>query len=285
MLRDPMTDTAPVPSDTAALEGRRRSQFLRLWRRFSRNKGAVFGLFVLLAIVAASIFADTLSPYDPIAQDFMALMEPPSARHWLGTDSLGRDILSRMIYGSRIALIVGILAVLSAMLVGVTLGLIAGYYGGLIDSVIMRIMDGLFAFPILILAIALMAIMGLGLVKYYCRSRGWAHCALCPRHAGRCLGDSDRDLCGSGGIVGGESRGGDFSAHFAQRLGPDHCAGRPAGIWGHYYGSGLEFSGPWHSAANCGLGVDDQRGPAIHRHGPVDSHLSRHCLDDCRGGT
>lgn len=165
MLRDPTTDTAPVPSDAVAPEERRQSQFLRLWRRFSRNKGAVFGLFVLLAIVVASIFADALAPYDPIAQDFMALMEPPSARHWLGTDSLGRDILSRIIYGSRIALIVGILAVLSAMVVGVTLGLIAGYYGGLVDSIIMRIMDGLFAFPILILAIALMAIMGLGLVN------------------------------------------------------------------------------------------------------------------------
>ncbi len=161
----PVTDTAPASSDAAVPERRRQSEFLKLWRRFSRNKGAVFGLFVLLAIVTASIFADSLAPYDPIAQDFMVLMEPPSTRHWLGTDSLGRDILSRIIYGSRIAMIVGILAVLSAMVVGVTLGLIAGYYGGLIDSIIMRIMDGLFAFPILILAIALMAIMGLGLVN------------------------------------------------------------------------------------------------------------------------
>jgi peptide/nickel transport system permease protein len=137
----------------------------RFWRRFSRNKGAVFGLLVFVAIVLASIFAEQLVPYDPIAQDFMVLMQPPSTQHWLGTDSLGRDILSRIIFGTRIALIVGILAVFLALAVGVGLGLIAGYYGGVVDSVIMRIMDGLFAFPILILAIGLMAVLGLGLVN------------------------------------------------------------------------------------------------------------------------
>ena len=139
-------------------------QAARFWRRFSRNKGAVFGLGVFGLIVLSSLFAEQLMPHDPIEPDFMALMEPPSARYWLGTDSLGRDILSRIIFGTRIALIVGILAVLLAMTVGVLLGLIAGYYGGVVDSVIMRIMDGLFAFPTLILAIALMAILGLGLV-------------------------------------------------------------------------------------------------------------------------
>ncbi len=81
---------------------------------------------------------------------------------WLGTDSFGRDMLSRIIYGARIALVVGILAVMLALVIGVTLGLISGYYGGIIDTVIMRVMDGVFAFPILILAIALMAVMGFG---------------------------------------------------------------------------------------------------------------------------
>ncbi len=140
-------------------------QASRFWRRFSRNRGAIFGLGVFTLIVLASIFAEQLSPYDPINPDFMALMEPPSARHWLGTDSLGRDLLSRIIFGARSALIVGIMAVLLAMVVGVLLGLVAGYYGGVIDSVIMRMMDGLFAFPTLILAIALMAILGFGIVN------------------------------------------------------------------------------------------------------------------------
>jgi ABC-type dipeptide/oligopeptide/nickel transport system permease subunit len=138
------------------------SELLRLWRRFSRNKGAVFGLAVFLAIVFMALFADLISPYDPLLQNYTRIMEGPSADHWLGTDSFGRDMLSRIIHGARIALVVGILAVLLAMLIGVTLGLISGYYGGVIDTVIMRVMDGLFAFPILILAIALMAVMGFG---------------------------------------------------------------------------------------------------------------------------
>lgn len=138
------------------------SESLRLWRRFCRNRGAVFGLGVFVAIVLLALCANLLSPYDPLAQDAVRLMEGPSADHWLGTDSFGRDVLSRIIYGARIALIVGVLAVLLAMIVGVSLGLMAGYYGGLVDTVIMRIMDGLFAFPILILAIALMAVMGFG---------------------------------------------------------------------------------------------------------------------------
>jgi ABC-type dipeptide/oligopeptide/nickel transport system permease subunit len=138
------------------------TEYLRLWRRFRRNKGAVFGLGVFLAIVFMALFADLISPYNPLIQNYARIMEGPSVDHWLGTDSFGRDMLSRIIHGARIALIVGILAVLLALVVGVTLGLISGYYGGFIDTVIMRVMDGLFAFPILILAIALMAVMGFG---------------------------------------------------------------------------------------------------------------------------
>lgn len=138
------------------------SEFALLWRRFRRNRGAVFGLGVFVAIVVMALCADFIAPYNPLEQSYTHIMEGPSLDHWLGTDSFGRDMLSRIIYGARIALIVGILAVLLAMVIGVTLGLISGYYGGIIDTVIMRLMDGVFAFPILILAIALMAVMGFG---------------------------------------------------------------------------------------------------------------------------
>lgn len=133
-----------------------------LWRRFQRNKGAMFGLSIFLLMVVTAVLAPSLAPFDPLEQNYVESMQTPSAKHWLGTDSFGRDILSRIIYGARIALIVGVLAVLISMIIGVTLGLISGYYGGVVDTIIMRIMDGLFAFPILILAIALMAILGLG---------------------------------------------------------------------------------------------------------------------------
>ena len=133
-----------------------------LWRRFQRHRGAMFGLGIFVLMVVTATLAPLLAPYDPLEQNYLEAMQGPSAQHWLGTDSFGRDMLSRIIYGARIALIVGVLAVGLAMVVGVTLGLISGYYGGIIDTIIMRIMDGLFAFPILILAIALMAILGLG---------------------------------------------------------------------------------------------------------------------------
>jgi ABC-type dipeptide/oligopeptide/nickel transport system permease subunit len=137
----------------------------RWWRRFARNRGAVFGLAVLVVIVVTSVFAPLLAPYDPLAQGVGPALQGPSLEHWAGTDSFGRDLLSRIIYGARIALIVGVVSVALAMLIGVTLGLAAGYYGGWLDIVVMRIMDGLFAFPIIILAIAMMAIMGFGVLN------------------------------------------------------------------------------------------------------------------------
>ena len=137
----------------------------RWWRRFARNRGAVFGLAVLVVIVVTSVFAPLLAPYDPLAQGVGPALQGPSLEHWAGTDSFGRDLLSRIIYGARIALIVGVVSVALAMLIGVTLGLAAGYYGGWLDIVVMRVMDGLFAFPIIILAIAMMAIMGFGVLN------------------------------------------------------------------------------------------------------------------------
>jgi ABC-type dipeptide/oligopeptide/nickel transport system permease subunit len=134
----------------------------RWWRRFARSRGAVFGLVTLVAFVGTALLADALAPYDPLQQGVGPPLAGPSLAHWAGTDSFGRDMLSRMIHGARIALAVGLFSVLLSMVVGVTLGLVAGYYGGLVDAVIMRVMDGLFAFPVIFLAIATMAIMGFG---------------------------------------------------------------------------------------------------------------------------
>jgi peptide/nickel transport system permease protein len=120
---------------------------------------------VLLVIVLTSVFAPLLAPYDPVAQGVGPPLQRPSLEHWAGTDSFGRDLLSRIIYGARIALVVGVVSVALAMLIGVSLGLAAGYYGGWLDIVVMRTMDALFAFPIIILAIAMMAIMGFGVLN------------------------------------------------------------------------------------------------------------------------
>lgn len=118
------------------------------------------GLWILAIVIFCAFFADLITPYPPNEQDYVAITEPPSAAHWLGTDDLGRDILARIIYGTRVSLMVGMIAVGIALVLGVTLGLIAGYAGGMVDDVTMRIMDAVQAFPGLILALGITAALG-----------------------------------------------------------------------------------------------------------------------------
>lgn len=119
-----------------------------------------FGLLALLIICAA--FSPWLAPYDPNAQDYRAVLQGPSAAHWLGTDHTGRDMLSRLIYGSRVALSIGFTAVGLAVLLGGLLGVVAGYARGLVDEAIMRVMDSLLSFPSVLLALGIMAALGPG---------------------------------------------------------------------------------------------------------------------------
>lgn len=137
------------------------------WHDFIQNLirnplALVSGGFILLLVIVA-IFAPWLAPWDPMTPDWMALSSPPSAAHWMGTDDLGRDLMSRIIYGARISLYVGVLSVTLGMVVGIVLGLLAGYYGRWVDMLIMRGSDVLFAFPGMLLAIAVVAILGPGL--------------------------------------------------------------------------------------------------------------------------
>ncbi|MBI4641314.1 MAG: ABC transporter permease [Candidatus Tectomicrobia bacterium] len=153
-------EVAVYPSPTPDHPNRRWQEVVRFWRRFKRSKGALFGLLIVCLTIFMAIFPSLFATHDPYEQHPEDFLGPPSAQHWLGADSVGRDIWSRVVYGSRIALIVGILAVMIAMIIGVTLGLIAGYYGGILDTIIMRFIDGLLAFPLLILTIALVAVLG-----------------------------------------------------------------------------------------------------------------------------
>ena len=128
------------------------------------NKVAVFWIGVLAAIWAIAALAPVVATHDPLRQS-ADLLEGPSAKHWMGTDEFGRDLFSRIVYGGRISLSVGIIAVTIAVLAGSTLGLIAGYLGGLVDTILMRFIDGLMAFPSIILAILIMAVLGPNLVN------------------------------------------------------------------------------------------------------------------------
>jgi len=127
-----------------------------------RQRSAVAGLAIIVIYVVAAVFAPWLATHDPAAQDLMASLQGPSAAHWLGTDSYGQDLYSRLLYGAQLALIIGFASVALGLVVGVAIGLAAGLMGGRTEWVLMRIVDGLLAFPELILAMAFMAVLGLG---------------------------------------------------------------------------------------------------------------------------
>jgi peptide/nickel transport system permease protein len=134
------------------------------WRRFLRNRLAVVGLVIVVALVLVAIFANQLAPYSPYVGDLRTTrLLPPSAAHWFGTDDQGRDILSRVIFGSRITLVVVVLVALLAAPIGLAVGTVAGYAGGLVDAVLMRVTDIFLAFPRLILALAFVAALGPGI--------------------------------------------------------------------------------------------------------------------------
>lgn len=132
----------------------------RAWKKMKRNKSALVGMIIVLFFAVLAIAAPILPIADPVATSWSAIRKAPSAAHWLGTDDLGRDILSRMIYGARASLMAGVVSVMIAVVIGVPFGLISGYFGGWVDVVISRITEALLAMPFLIMAIALAAFLG-----------------------------------------------------------------------------------------------------------------------------
>ena len=135
----------------------------RFLRAFSQNRLSWFGLVLLATIVLAALLAPLLAPHDPLEQNILARLEPPSAEFWLGTDSYGRDVLSRLIYGARISLAVGFIAVLIAMMVGTAIGVVTGYVGGLFDQIVMGVLDVVLSFPTLLLGLMIAAMLGASL--------------------------------------------------------------------------------------------------------------------------
>ncbi|HEY5632661.1 MAG TPA: ABC transporter permease [Burkholderiaceae bacterium] len=137
----------------------------RVLAKFLRNRSAVAGAVIVLAFVALALLAPMVSPFDPNKTNFLALRKPPSELYWLGTDEIGRDILSRLIHGGVASLYAGVVSVLIAVAIGVPIGLVAGWYSGWVDASISRATDALLAVPFLILAIALAAALGPSLVN------------------------------------------------------------------------------------------------------------------------
>ncbi|MGG1573536.1 oligopeptide ABC transporter permease [Fictibacillus sp. NRS-1165] len=137
-------------------------EWKKLFKKFSRHKMSMAGCIIMLILVLVAVFADFIAPFEPNKIDPAAFEQPPSSEHLLGTDSVGRDVLSRVIHASRVSLTVGVAAVTMYLGIGILLGSIAGYFGGIIDMVIMRFADAMISFPVLPLVIVMVAIAGNG---------------------------------------------------------------------------------------------------------------------------
>ena len=148
-----------------SIHRRQGTPVVELLHRMRRARFATLGIVVVACVVFLALFAGFLAPLDPIKLDLNISLEPPGPTHPLGTDDLGRDILSRVIYGARVSLLAGVVSVAIAFLGGVGLGVISGYWGGWVDNVIMRLMDSLLSFPAIVLALAIAAVIGAGLTN------------------------------------------------------------------------------------------------------------------------
>ncbi|HEY9720601.1 MAG TPA: nickel transporter permease [Oscillatoriaceae cyanobacterium] len=156
-----MSLQTPLPTRSAPAPDTGHRRRLRLaWRRFAANRGAVAGLVILALFLLLAIASPWLAPGDPTAQNLAGRLSPPSLAHALGTDDLGRDLWCRLVYGTRVSLRVGVISVGLSLVIGTSLGLLAGYRGGRIDELVMRCLDVVLAFPSILLAILIVAILG-----------------------------------------------------------------------------------------------------------------------------
>ena len=142
----------------------RHSQFVDIWRRFKRNKLAVFGMGLAVFLILMAVFANFIAPYDPAAISTDRLASP-SLEHLMGTDNYGRDLFSRIIYGARVSLLISLMALVFSLIIGIGLGATAGYFGGWYESVIMRICDILMCIPGMLLAVCISSLLGIGEVN------------------------------------------------------------------------------------------------------------------------
>lgn len=134
-----------------------------IWKRFSKEKLALASFFYLIALAVIALIAPWIAPYDPQVQNLSAVMQSPSIHNWFGTDELGRDLLSRLLFGSRSAIEAGFVAILIPLIIGVPLGIVSGYIGGVIDDIFMRIVDAILSFPAILLALGITGALGVSL--------------------------------------------------------------------------------------------------------------------------
>jgi peptide/nickel transport system permease protein len=158
--------TIGISSNTNERKGKKRSQFKAIWFRFKKNKLAMVGLIILAFLVAVAVAAPIISDYEvAIKQNIRNRLQPPNKENIFGTDQYGRDIFARIVFGARVSLFAGIVGISTSSIIGAIIGSVAGYYGGRVDNILMRLMDILMALPSMLLAISIVAALGAGLTN------------------------------------------------------------------------------------------------------------------------
>lgn len=196
-----MLEKRTMPTDFTEMLPRV-SEFRRFRRVFFSRRLVVFGLIVILALIVTAIFAPFIAPYDPYKMDLSRKLLQPCREHILGTDSLGRDTLSRVIYGTRTSLMVGVIAIGIAGSIGMTMGLLAGYFGGITNMVIMRFTDALMSFPMILLAMVVAAVLGGGLKNVIIALGVGMIAPYCRLMCGQVLSVKENDYITAGRAIG-----------------------------------------------------------------------------------
>ena len=257
----------------SSMESFKETWFYMIFRRLIKGKLAVIGLAVFIGIIAISALAPWIVPYDPNAINTSALLKPPSAAYWMGTDELGRDVFSRIIYGTRISLVVGVIAVAMAMAFGAVLGLIAGYWRGAADHVIMSVTDSVWAFPTLILALAITAVLGPSLTNVTIAiglvfTPGFARLV-----RSMVLSVREREYIQSAKSIGLNDWEIIVQVYMAEYYSDDDRSGVIERCTGDHCGGFDELSGPWDPATGSKLGIDAQSGLSLSRNGVLAEHI------------
>ncbi len=256
----------------ASLPGRERARRWTVLRQAARTRLGPLGVVVMLLAIVAALFAPVISPYDPLKQDLGNTLARPDRSHLMGTDNVGRDVLSRMVWGTRVSLMAGFGSVALAMVTGGLLGLLAGYAGGRADGLVMRVMDAVLSFPPLVLALALGAVLGAGITGVVI-ALGVVYTPTFARlMRGQVLTITARDYVEAARALGAPGWRVARDPGLAQR-----------GLR-HTRRSLAVFPRPGHTAAGRLLGQHDQRGPRLSPAGALDSLLAGRGLVRHGGG-
>ena len=244
-----------------------------LYRRLLHSRSAVIGLAITLVLLMVAVAAPLIAPYSPIEQSFRNQLQPPSLQHLLGTDEFGRDIFSRVLHGARWALMVGLLADGIALVLGVGLGLLGGFYGGRVDAAITWLTDVTLAFPYLLLAMMIVAVLGPGITNAMI-AIGIVYMPKYTRLVrGTVLSLREKEFVEAAHAIGVPALSGHPAAHPAQLHGADHRDGHPGHRLGDRGNGRAVVPGPRRTAADPGMGSHALLGPDVHALCLVDCDL------------